>query len=179
MYNRLINQPGLKGAYNITFSLIDKGALEIIGPTGGGNLAYRLGTLLSRFQTGRVYDYAAFLLTGVLFAVIGVDSNLLYIFLQQSTAYAPFLLPLTVLPSKSALLLPKDYGRTFSSLASIGACLTSTITVVPTASTEQAASLQTIDAPSLHGSLGYRWSAVFSGVQDFLFLILNTFGYPA
>lgn len=52
MYNRLVNQPLLKGAYNITFSLIDKGVLEVAGPTGGGKLTYALSRQLARVQTG-------------------------------------------------------------------------------------------------------------------------------
>lgn len=52
MYNRLLNEPLLKGAYNVTFSLIDKGILEVAGPTGGGKLTYSLGRQLARVQTG-------------------------------------------------------------------------------------------------------------------------------
>lgn len=55
----------LRAAYNITFSLIDKGVLEIFGPTGGGKLSYYIGTFLVRSQTGRVYEYAAFMVVVV------------------------------------------------------------------------------------------------------------------
>lgn len=58
MYNRLINQPLLEGAYRVVFALIDKGLLETAGPTGFSTLAIKAGNKLSSAQTGRVYDYA-------------------------------------------------------------------------------------------------------------------------
>jgi hypothetical protein len=50
------------GAYNITFTLIDRGLLEFVGPLGGGNLAHAFGRLLASMQTGRVYEYAMFII---------------------------------------------------------------------------------------------------------------------
>ena len=58
MYNRLVNQPLLFGAYRVVFALIDKGLLEIAGPTGAGEASFRAGRRLATAQTGRVYDYA-------------------------------------------------------------------------------------------------------------------------
>jgi hypothetical protein len=52
----------MEGAYNITFSLIDKGLLEFAGPTGLGRQTIVFGRLLASAQTGRVYDYAGFML---------------------------------------------------------------------------------------------------------------------
>lgn len=60
-----MNQPLLRGAYNITFSLIDKGILEVAGPTGGGKLSYKIGNALARMQTGYAYDYAGFIITAL------------------------------------------------------------------------------------------------------------------
>lgn len=58
MYNRLVNQPLLEGAYNVVFSLIDKGLLEVAGPTGADIVSVRVGNFFTSAQTGRVYDYA-------------------------------------------------------------------------------------------------------------------------
>jgi hypothetical protein len=58
VYNRLINQPLLEWSYRVVFVLIDKGLLEIAGPTGLSTLSIRAGNRLVRAQTGRVYDYA-------------------------------------------------------------------------------------------------------------------------
>jgi proton-translocating NADH-quinone oxidoreductase chain L len=79
VYNRLLNQPLLKRAYSITFSLIDKGVLELFGPTGGGQAVHRTGTLLTRAQTGRVYDYAAFILLVLYVLLLSVDHSLIFI----------------------------------------------------------------------------------------------------
>ena len=58
VYNRLINQPLLFGAYRVVFALIDKGLLELVGPTGAGKISFNAGRALASLQTGRVYDYA-------------------------------------------------------------------------------------------------------------------------
>lgn len=58
VYNRLINQPLLEGAYRVVFVLLDKGLLEYFGPTGLSTSSFRLGNIVTAFQTGRVYDYA-------------------------------------------------------------------------------------------------------------------------
>ena len=68
----------MKGAYSVNFSLIDKGLLEYIGPTGAGKVSYRIGTFLTRFQTGRPYDYAAFLLFFTYLALV-VDSTTFFL----------------------------------------------------------------------------------------------------
>jgi proton-translocating NADH-quinone oxidoreductase chain L len=77
VYNRFINKPLLQGAYNIPFSLIDKGVLEQFGPTGLGKVAVALGHRLTMAQTGYVADYAAvLLLAALLCAVVFVLSGL-------------------------------------------------------------------------------------------------------
>lgn len=70
MYNRFVNLPLLQGAYNITFSLIDKGLLEVTGPTGASKTTYSLGRLLTSTQTGRAYDYAFSMLLGAFLLLI-------------------------------------------------------------------------------------------------------------
>jgi hypothetical protein len=60
----------VEGAYNITFSLIDKGLLEVVGPTGLGKATLQVGRAATKVQTGRVYDYAAFMLAGLYFALV-------------------------------------------------------------------------------------------------------------
>lgn len=62
------------GAYNITFSLIDKGLLEVAGPTGLGRQTILFGRLLAAAQTGRVYDYAGFMLVFLALALVLVNS---------------------------------------------------------------------------------------------------------
>lgn len=70
MYNRFLNKPLLQGAYNIPFSLIDKGLLEQVGPTGLSKATMQLGQQLARAQTGRITDYAAVLLLASLLCAV-------------------------------------------------------------------------------------------------------------
>jgi hypothetical protein len=64
----------MEGAYNITFSLIDKGLLEVAGPTGLGRQTILLGRFLASVQTGRVYDYAGFMLAYLCIALLFINS---------------------------------------------------------------------------------------------------------
>lgn len=57
VYNRLINQPLLETSYRYVFKVIDKGFLEVFGPTGLSKNSFRLGNFIASLQTGRVYDY--------------------------------------------------------------------------------------------------------------------------
>lgn len=72
VYNRFVNQPLLIHAYNLTFSLIDKGLLEEFGPRGAGVLLNRAGRILASAQTGRVFDYAFSLLAALFFFLVWV-----------------------------------------------------------------------------------------------------------
>ena len=62
----------MKFAYN-NFALIDKGLLEVFGPTGLGQLTHRIGLRLATAQTGRVYDYGFVILAGLLGALLLID----------------------------------------------------------------------------------------------------------
>lgn len=73
VYNELVNVPLLLGAYNITFALIDKGFLEFVGPTGLSRQATAAGRLLASAQTGRVYDYAGFMVASLYLALLFVS----------------------------------------------------------------------------------------------------------
>lgn len=125
----------LKGAYNITFSLIDKGLLEVAGPTGGGKLTHRLGTLLARCQTGNVYEYAAAILLVILLALLAGKYTFLTVLLQNSTPFdittqLSFMLTVKKVTSftrtllgnaiKKARLLYKGLVRSASKISSSG-----------------------------------------------------------
>jgi len=75
VYNEFINKPLMEGAYNIVFILIDRGFLEAAGPTGLGRQTTLFGRLLASAQTGRVYDYAGFMLVALSFALLLVNSQ--------------------------------------------------------------------------------------------------------
>lgn len=60
-FNLIFNQPTLEGAYRVLFGLIDKGLLEVVGPTGAANKVFAVGFMLTKVQTGKVYEYAWFM----------------------------------------------------------------------------------------------------------------------
>lgn len=74
VYNQFVNRPLMEGAYNITFSLIDKGLLEVVGPTGLGRQTILAGRRLAAVQTGRVYDYAGFMLVFLCLATLFINA---------------------------------------------------------------------------------------------------------
>jgi NADH:ubiquinone oxidoreductase subunit 5 (subunit L)/multisubunit Na+/H+ antiporter MnhA subunit len=61
VYNS-INNRVLVWYYRCTFLFLDKGLFEYVGPRGASALFF-LSSLIRRVQTGRVYDYAGFMLT--------------------------------------------------------------------------------------------------------------------
>jgi proton-translocating NADH-quinone oxidoreductase chain L len=71
VYNLCVNTPLMKLAYRL-FALIDKGALEAFGPTGGSTVISKMSRQLLTLQTGRVYDYMAIILAGVSFFLLVV-----------------------------------------------------------------------------------------------------------
>jgi len=90
VYNRFLNKPLLKGAYAGPFILVDKGLLEQVGPTGFGKLAHQVGRSLTKFQTGRVYDYGAGFLLSALVGNLLMGFSGVEIFV---TAFCALLLP--------------------------------------------------------------------------------------
>jgi NADH:ubiquinone oxidoreductase subunit 5 (subunit L)/multisubunit Na+/H+ antiporter MnhA subunit len=74
VYNRLINQPLLETSYQYVFKSIDKGVLEVYGPTGLSKHVQFVGNFVTRLQTARVYDYGWFMVV-TLFATYIVVSN--------------------------------------------------------------------------------------------------------
>ena len=63
----------MEGAYNIPFSLGDKGLIELVGPTGLGKLTVRIGHILTKAQTGHAEDLAGSLLFAVLVLLLCSD----------------------------------------------------------------------------------------------------------
>lgn len=70
VYNQFVNQPLLVQSYRTIFALIDKGLLEAAGPTGFGNLIYRIGAFTTNLQTGKAYEYAQAIFLGLLFSLV-------------------------------------------------------------------------------------------------------------
>ena len=72
-YNEFINQVGLNFGYHISYKTIDRGIIEMVGPFGLSKTVLSKSNLLSKAQTGSVYDYALAMFLGLLTALIFVE----------------------------------------------------------------------------------------------------------
>jgi len=69
IYNQFIAASCLQFGYHISFKLIDKGVLELIGPYGIINTTTQLVSKVSRLQTGFIYHYAFVMVIGLTFLI--------------------------------------------------------------------------------------------------------------
>nr|AJF36674.1 NADH dehydrogenase subunit 5 [Gefionella okellyi] len=69
-YNFFIIKYILKIGYFITFKLLDKGFIELIGPDGLIKTFLHLSKKLSSLHTGQIYHYAFIVFTGLLFILL-------------------------------------------------------------------------------------------------------------
>nr|YP_009647127.1 NADH dehydrogenase subunit 5 [Chloropicon maureeniae]QBX98811.1 NADH dehydrogenase subunit 5 [Chloropicon maureeniae] len=65
IYNDLIGSPSLNFGYRVSFKNIDKGLLEILGPTGISHTLVSFVAQVSRIQSGFIYHYAFVMLLGL------------------------------------------------------------------------------------------------------------------
>jgi len=80
VYNDFFGYPSLKFGYEISFRTIDKGVLEILGPTGIAKTITDFLRHVSAFQSGFVYHYALVMLIGITFfiSILGLWDFLSY-----------------------------------------------------------------------------------------------------
>lgn len=71
IYNSYINIFVLRIAYNISYKLIDKGLLELIGPFGIWNVLKTSGALLNTLQKGNLNDYLFYMAFGAILCIYG------------------------------------------------------------------------------------------------------------
>ena len=67
LYNRIFTDTLLKMGYSIFFKGIDKGLIEMFGPTGASHIVYFTSRQIKRIQTGYIHDYLTFLILGIVF----------------------------------------------------------------------------------------------------------------
>ena len=64
-----------KLGYNITYKLIDRGVLELLGPTGVSRAVAKLVRLTSRLHSGLIYNYAITMMVFVVLAIALVSAS--------------------------------------------------------------------------------------------------------
>jgi NADH-ubiquinone oxidoreductase chain 5 len=71
LQNELIVSPLLKTGYNVTYKLVDKGVIELFGPSGLSKSALNLSKQVSLLQSGKINQYA-FLIFALLIIFISI-----------------------------------------------------------------------------------------------------------
>jgi len=66
LLNEYINQFLLKFSYFITYKLIDRGFIELLGPHGLSNIVYENSLILKRIQSGITYQYLLIMIISIL-----------------------------------------------------------------------------------------------------------------
>ena len=90
VYNEFISQTALSFGYFISYKTIDRGIIEMLGPWGLSKTVLSQTSILSRLQTGLVFDYSLWMFFGVLLMILFVvgweflifllDPSLIFIF---------------------------------------------------------------------------------------------------
>jgi NADH-ubiquinone oxidoreductase chain 5 len=65
IYNEYISQFFFIISYTITYKIIDRGIIEVLGPMGLSSLIVKKAWYISKLQTGYLYHYTFFILTGL------------------------------------------------------------------------------------------------------------------
>ncbi len=58
VYGEWLNQVVLVLGFKGTYGMVDKGILELVGPKGVYSGVYKIGSKLSKFESGNMYDYS-------------------------------------------------------------------------------------------------------------------------
>jgi len=87
-YNEFLNQAALTFGFYVTYKILDRGLIEMIGPFGLTKIIFFGSKKIAKLQTGSFYIYAfwlffglAFMLFLINFSILFIDLGLLLIFL--------------------------------------------------------------------------------------------------
>lgn len=65
VYNDFISENALRFGYHVSFKSLDKGAFEILGPSGLAHTFVNITQYISKLQSGMIYHYAVVMLLGL------------------------------------------------------------------------------------------------------------------
>jgi NADH-ubiquinone oxidoreductase chain 5 len=69
-YTKVVSKYILYFSYQISFKLLDKGLIELIGPLGIVQLIKVGSKKLNSFQTGLIYNYILMIILGIIFILL-------------------------------------------------------------------------------------------------------------
>jgi len=73
VYNEFINQTALTFGYKVSYKILDRGLIEMMGPFGLSKAVKANSNLISKLQTGSVYDYAFWMFLGFMVLLGALD----------------------------------------------------------------------------------------------------------
>jgi len=98
VYNDFFGKTSLNFGYNVSFKTLDKGVIEIIGPTGITEVFKGAIRKTSKVQSGFIYHYALMMLTGLVFLIafvglwdsfsVWIDARLFFLYIVCLVFYA-------------------------------------------------------------------------------------------
>jgi NADH-ubiquinone oxidoreductase chain 5 len=65
VYNEYISQLFFTSSYTITYKIVDRGIIEVLGPMGLSSLITKKASYISKLQTGYLYHYTFLMLVGL------------------------------------------------------------------------------------------------------------------
>ena len=74
IYNYYIVKPTFKWGHDVSYKILDRGVIEIMGPTGVSGLINSLTRWISSLQSGFVYNYAFTIFLGTTVFLIGLNN---------------------------------------------------------------------------------------------------------
>lgn len=94
VYNRYIVNKVLEFGYEITFKKLDRGAIELIGPTGLVRIVKSMSEGVHRFQSGFIYHYVYVMVVGLGAALylVGISGQLVPVSLGVSLLFVLLIL---------------------------------------------------------------------------------------
>ena len=73
IYNKFITLPLLKTCFSVFFKIIDKGIIELLGPTGLSSRLYIFSKNIKQLQTGFIFTYIYVIIASVIFFWITIN----------------------------------------------------------------------------------------------------------
>lgn len=79
VYNEWFNQPLVRFGHEVTYKQLDRGLVELIGPSGISQLFYLIRYQITKLQTGLIYHYAFIMLLATSLLILFVSLEFYWI----------------------------------------------------------------------------------------------------
>ena len=96
IYYKYVNQPLFLFSYDISYKMVDKKVIELLGPQGISNILYNQAFNLQKVQSGFLFHYTLILLVGLNIFFITFDSSVVAFIFDKFGSLLPVFLILSV-----------------------------------------------------------------------------------